>query len=54
MTALVWAALAVPVAVLAWMTWQVLTHDPALCRTCVDRRARDAARRRHPSRGDAL
>jgi cytochrome b len=44
---LIWAAIAAFTLLLIVLTWQVLTHDPAVCRTCVERAAR--ARRRHPS-----
>jgi hypothetical protein len=44
---LIWAALACTTAILIIATYQVLTHDPGVCRVCVDRAAR--ARRRHPS-----
>jgi hypothetical protein len=45
MTTLVWLVLGVLTLVLIVMTFQLLTHDPATCRTCVER----AARRRHPA-----
>jgi hypothetical protein len=44
---LIWVALAAATAALVILTYQVLTHDPGVCRVCVDRAAR--ARRRHPS-----
>jgi hypothetical protein len=52
MSALVWGSLGAVTALLVVMTWQVLTHDPSICRECVDREA--AARRRHPSRQGAV
>lgn len=45
MTAAVWASLAVLTALLIVLTWQVLTHDPATCRVCVERRAAGIVRR---------
>jgi hypothetical protein len=42
---ILWSVLAVLTVALVILTWQVLTHDPATCRVCVDR----DARRRHPS-----
>jgi hypothetical protein len=45
-TALVWASLGVVTLLLIVMTWQLLTHDPATCSVCVDRRARGAVRAR--------
>jgi heme exporter protein D len=42
---LFWVAVGVAVVVLSVMTVQLLTHNPATCRTCVER----AARRRHPA-----
>jgi hypothetical protein len=46
MTAAVWVVLGVLTLVLIVMTFQYLTHDPAVCRVCVDRAAQ---RRRHPT-----
>jgi hypothetical protein len=42
---LVWVALAAITVLLTVLTFQLLTHDPATCRTCVHR----AARQRHPA-----
>jgi hypothetical protein len=40
-TAAAWAALALVTGLLVVMTWQVLTHDPSVCRECVDKAARE-------------
>jgi hypothetical protein len=40
-----WLVLAGFTIALIVLTYQYLTHDPAVCRTCVER----AARRRHPA-----
>lgn len=42
-----WLLMGMITLVLIVMTQSWLTHDPEVCRTCVDRAAR--ARRRHPS-----
>lgn len=45
----VWLALGMVTILLVVMTVQLVTHDPAVCRRCVDRDARAAVRSRHPS-----
>jgi hypothetical protein len=42
---IIWGTLAGLTVVLVVLTFQLITHDPATCRTCVHR----AARRRHPA-----